>query len=69
MIKELKNINNKLIDLYQNNKEELNKQLLIKEILNEPNCFLKIDIETAYKILKDLQIPDENLKIIYERLI
>ena len=69
MIKELKNINNKLIDLYQNNKEELNKQLLIKEILNEPNCFLKINIETAYKILKDLQIPDENLKIIYERLI
>ena len=48
MIEKLKSINKKLIDLNKNNDKELKKQLLIKKILEEKDCFLKISIEDAY---------------------
>lgn len=69
MLDRLREINERLIKLNSNNKEILNKQLLIQKILMEEDCFQKIDIETAFNILKDLQIPKENLKDIYLTLI
>lgn len=69
MIEKLKSINEKLIKLNKNNDEELKKQLLIKKILEEKDCFLKISIEDAYSILRDLKIPEEDLKKIYMELI
>lgn len=69
MIEKLKSINKKLIDLNKNNDKELKKQLLIKKILKEKDCFLKISIEAAYSILRDLKIPEEDLKKVYIELI
>ena len=69
MINKLKEINEKLIQVNINNSEELKKQELIKRILEEKNSFLKMDIETAYQILDDLQIPREQMSEIYSELI
>ncbi len=38
--------------------EDKEKYELISNILSDDNCFLKMDIETAYSILKDLGIED-----------
>lgn len=69
MIEKLIEINEKLIKLNENNENELRKQLLIKEILKEKDCFSKIDIEKSYSILRDLKIPEKNLRSIYMKLI
>lgn len=63
MIKELRKINQKLIFKYQTDKNKLNRQLLIFNILKNEDCFFKLDIETAYNLLKDLEI--ENYKECY----
>lgn len=69
MIEKLKEINNKLIKFNINNPEELKKQKLIKKILSEKNCFLKMSIEQSYSILKDLNISDSEIKDVYFHLI
>lgn len=69
MIEKLKQINNKLIEISINNPEELKKQKLIKKMLEEKNCFLKMNIEQAYSILKDLNIPNNEIKDVYFNLI
>lgn len=69
MITKLQEINKRLITLSRNDAKMLEKQLLIQKILAEENCFLKMDVETAYAILRDLQIPEEELKAIYLQLI
>ena len=45
----------------------LDKQLLISNILKNNECFLKLKIEDAYNILKDLEI--KNYKECYKNLI
>lgn len=69
MLNTLKKKNEQLIELYINDEEKLNKQLLIKRILSENNCFLKISIETAYSILNDLQVDKNKIKEVYNELI
>ena len=69
IIEELKKINDKLIVLNQNNKEELNKQLLIKRILKEDNCFSKINTDISFSILKDLRVPEDKIKNLYMGII
>ena len=69
MLEKLKSINEKLISLYKNDEELLAKQLLIQKILLEDKCFFKMDIKTATSILKDLNIKDNNIHIIYKKLI
>lgn len=69
MINKLKKINEKLININQNNDTELKKQMLIKKILEEKDCFLKMDIERAYAILRDLGISEEDLRKVYIELI
>lgn len=69
MIEELKNINEKYIEEYKENPHELKKYELIKIILNEKNCFLKMNIEYAYAILRDLKIPEDKIKEVYFELI
>lgn len=69
MIDKLKNINEKLIKLNKNDKDEYEKQILISKLLKEDDCFLKIDIEYAYSILRDLGIDEKNLKKAYYELI
>lgn len=69
MIEELKKINEKLLLKNDNNIKEKEKHLIIKKILNKEKAFLKMNIEYAYGILRDLNVPEENIKNIYFQLI
>lgn len=69
MIEKLRIIANKYIEKYQENPNQLKKYQLIKEILNQKDCFLNMNIEYAYSILRDLKIPEKDLKNVYKKLI
>lgn len=69
MINVLKLRVDKLIQENKDNKENHEKYKLIKEILNKENCFLNMNIEYAYAILRDLGVPEEKLKDVYLELI
>lgn len=69
MIDKLKMITEKHIEANKDNPEKLKKYKLIKEILNQKDCFLNMSIEYAYSILRDLQIPEFELKNVYLQLI
>lgn len=69
MIEKLQTINNNLINQNNHNSQRQKKYQIIKQILDIPNCFLKMTIEQAYAILRDLQIPETNLKETYLILI
>ena len=69
MLEKIKKLNEQLIEKYKNDLQQLEKQLLIKRILSEKNCFFKMNIETAYSILKDLEVKEDCLKEIYCELI
>jgi len=62
MIEELKRINERLLLENDNNIKEKEKYLIIKKILNKEKAFLKMNIEYAYGILRDLNVPEENIK-------
>ena len=64
LIKNNNNIINKTI-----NEEKKKKHLLIKKILDNKQCFFQMDIETSYALLRELNVPEENLKSIYSNLI
>ena len=66
MLEKLRELNLKLIDSYQNNEEKLKKQLIIQKMLSFKNCFLQMDIETAYSVLRDLTLPKESIKEVYK---
>lgn len=65
MMNKLKEINNKLLELEPTNQ----KQQIIKKLLQNDDCFLKINIRDAYSILDDLGIPNEKKKEVYFELI
>jgi hypothetical protein len=69
MINKLKEINEKCIEENKNNPEKLKKHKLIKEILNQKDCFFNMSIEYAYAILRDLEIPENELITVYRQLI
>ena len=69
MIEELKRINERLLLENDNNIKEKEKYLIIKKILNKEKAFLKMNIEDAYGILRDLNVPEENIKNIYFQLL
>lgn len=69
MIEQLLSITDKLIEINKDNENEYKKYLLIKKILTTKNSFLNMDVEYAYSILRDLQIPEDNLKSVYMQLI
>lgn len=69
MIETLRTRNKELIKLYENDMEKYEKQLLIKRILVEDNCFIKMKLETAYSILRDLGVKEVDLKKVYCELI
>ncbi len=69
MIEKLKVINDKYLEMYKENPDKLKKYQLIGKILNEKDCFLKMNIEYAYAILRDLKIPEDKIKEVYLQLI
>lgn len=69
MLEELKNITEKLILENDINSKEKDKYLLIRKILNQKEAFLNMNIEYAYAILRDLKIPEDNIKNTYIKLL
>lgn len=69
MLDTLKELNEKLLNLYRDDEVNREKQELIRKILNEDEFIFKIDIETAYAILRDLTIKEEDLRDVYSELI
>ena len=69
MIDRLKVIANKLLE--SNNIDNAHKERIkvISEILDEDKCFFKMDIDTAFSLLSDLNFSKEEIKILYEELI
>jgi|GEM_PF-910422 len=68
-IQELQKLNNALIKKHANSPELKARQLLIKKLLSDPQCFFKISIETAFALLKDLGIDEAERKNVYSVLI
>lgn len=69
MIDKLLIVTDKCIELNKDNEEELTKYKLIKKILNKKDCFKNMSIDYAYSILRDLHIPENELKNVYLKLI
>lgn len=69
MINKLRELNDKLIETNTNDEDKVKKYQVIKKILKDDKCFFKMEIEYAYAILRDLGIPEEQLKEYYSELI
>ena len=65
MKEKLKEKNEEIINNNQNNPDLIKKHLLIRNILNEKNCFLKMSMKEAYSILKDLGLSEEEITLTY----
>lgn len=68
MLKNLKEINAKLIGQCSDD-EKRSKQLIIQKILNEDNCFMKMNADVAYALLRELNIDEDMLRETYLELI
>ncbi len=68
MIEKLRSINE---DILATSKDEeiLNRHMIIKIILLDDNCFFKMNVEDAYAIMRDLGIPETELKYMYLKLV
>lgn len=71
MIEKLKNRNQKLIDEYSltGNISLLKRQMLIKTLLSDGDCFNKIQMIDSIKILMDLGYSQEQAINEYKKLI
>lgn len=70
MFEELIKLNNKLLLLYKDkDSSRLKRQILISKLLAEKNCFHIMNIETAYSVLRDLEIPETEIKKVYLKLL
>jgi len=69
MIEKLIEINNRIISSGIEKEDDLKKQLLIQKLLKDKKCFFKMDIQTAFSLLTDLKIQNEDLKKVYSELI
>lgn len=68
MLNSLRSKVDKLINKSEDNLE-LKKYELIKKIISNDNCFVKMDVEVAISIIMDLQFNLEDAKRIYVTLI
>lgn len=64
----LYNIVNILLEKEQNETEKT-KYNLIKKILEDKDCFFKLDAETSYSIIRDLGFDKKETLEIYQELI
>ena len=49
--------------------KDKNKYELINNILNDKDCFKKMNIKTAYSILSDLGLKDNEIDKVYNQII
>lgn len=60
---------NELLQNNVDNENERKKFEIIENILTDDDCFLKIDIEYAYAILRDLGVSEDQVRELYSDLI
>lgn len=60
---------NELLQNNIDNENERKKFEIIENILTDDDCFLKIDIEYAYAILRDLGVSEDQVRALYSDLI
>lgn len=60
---------NELLQNNIDNENERKKFEIIENILTDDDCFLKIDIEYAYAILRDLGVSEDQVRALYFDLI
>lgn len=65
MLKKLREINERLLEVNPFDR----KQQIIKNLLQNNECFFKMNINVAYSILGDLKISDDKKKDVYLELI
>ena len=68
MIEKLRKINSDII-IQTSDEQKKKKHLLIAKLLKDQQCFLKMNIETSYALLRELNIPEEEIKEKYQELI
>ena len=68
MIEKLRKINSDII-IQTSDEQKKKKHLLIAKLLKDKQCFLKMNIETSYALLRELNIPEEKIKEKYQELI
>ena len=68
MINEIRRVNRNLLFNAKTEKEQ-QIQKTIMNILEDNNCFTKMNVDDAYNILRDLKIKEENLKNTYVQLV
>lgn len=70
MIETLKQKNKNIIDklVFSNKQEELKKHLLISSMLEDEQCFFKLDINTSLSILSNLGFNNEERLNVYKQL-
>lgn len=69
MIEKLRALNERLIELNVDDEVNIKKYQCIQKILQEDKCFLKMEVEYAYSILRDLGIQEQDLRKVYLELI
>ncbi len=68
MIEKLRKINSDII-IQTSDEQKKKKHLLIAKLLKDKQCFLKMNIETSYALLRELNIPEKEIKEKYQELI
>ncbi len=64
MIDKLRKINNDLL-FHAKTEEEKRIYEIIKNILKDDSCFLKMNMDDAYGILRDLKIKEDEIDNMY----
>ena len=68
-LNELRLINEANIQYLKKINENLKRNEIIKEILNDDACFFKMNKDEAYMLLSEIGILDEHIENIYQKLI
>ena len=69
MLQKVREVTNRLLLSESISAEKKIRLELIKNILKDDQCFFKIDVDTAYKIIRDLGFSHEETIGIYKELI
>lgn len=69
MISKLRIVANKMLDSNAIADERRSRIILIDKLLQDENCFYKVDMDTAYNMLRDLGFSKDDAIKIYKELI
>lgn len=69
VLQKVREVTNRLLLSENISKEKKQRLELISNILKDDQCFFKIDVDTAYNIIRDLGFSHEETKSIYKELI